>query len=92
MSDVDELDNLRAAFDGDDIARKNIALRAAHDAITALRARVAELEEAVRNALSCTPHICVGQDGYEIRYDCGDPWEILRSALLTPSSPQPEEK
>jgi hypothetical protein len=38
MSDI--LDQLRAAFDGDDIPRKNIALRKAHDEIKRLHAEV----------------------------------------------------
>lgn len=38
---------------------------------------VERLREAISNALACTPWVRAGQ----IVYDCGDPWEILRSAL-----------
>lgn len=42
-----------------------------------LRARIAELEEAIGDALKCTPFIAAN----EIRYDCGDPWKLLRATL-----------
>lgn len=47
----------------------------------------ARLREAIGRALLCTPQICVGQEGYMIEYDCGDPWQILRDALA--ASPLP---
>lgn len=39
---------------------------------------VARLRDAVENALKCTPHIIDG----DIVYDCGNPWEMLDTALL----------
>jgi hypothetical protein len=43
MQDRTILDQLRAAFDGDDVPRKNVALRRAHDEISRLEAKVSEL-------------------------------------------------
>ena len=41
-------DDIVKAFNSDDVAQKNIALRKAHDEIERLRAREAKLREALR--------------------------------------------
>lgn len=46
--------------------------------ITHLTRQLEIAREAMQDALKCTPFIHAGS---EIRYDCGDPWELLRQAL-----------
>lgn len=44
-------DYIRHAFDGDDVVKKNLALRKAHDEIERLRAENARIREAAAKAL-----------------------------------------
>jgi hypothetical protein len=60
-------------------------MRSRDDRIKALEAEVARLRHHMRCALMCTPSV----RGGEIIYDCGDPWEVLRSGL-GPPAPSPE--
>lgn len=43
----------------------------------ALQLSVVQLRAAIEQALACTPSVRDGQ----IIYDCGDPWDLLRSVL-----------
>jgi hypothetical protein len=46
----DIADRVRSAFDGEDVARKNIALRQAHDHIARLRAALRHIESRTSDA------------------------------------------
>lgn len=52
-------------------------LAEAADELARLRAENEALREAVKIALTCTPSARNG----EVIYDCGNPWEILSTAL-----------
>lgn len=69
------------------------------DAMRAYReVGVTMLEEAITDALKCTPRIGVKYNGFNgqiyrnvIEYDCGNPWAILRAALATDPAGEPSE-
>ena len=51
-------------------------------ALESLLAERAVMREAIDLALRCTPFVrLVGDDAFEVGFDCGDPFEILRTAL-----------
>lgn len=82
--DTGALHEFRAAFDDDSVARKNLALRKAHDELAAAQARITQLETALR------PFAKSGElfDGYEgtcLIYDPakGREWGLSSDDLKT---------
>lgn len=80
MVDVKQVDRdgLKAAFDSDNVAEKNIALRRAYNVIDCLEARIAELERE-RDALTqhrpqCSCVEVYGEDPHCIKHGRGTDW------------------